>query len=44
MKKFYEELELNVVAFEQADILTTSIGGFGNVFTDEKDRWDDVEF
>ena len=45
MKKFYEELKLNVVAFEQEDILTNSLGGgFDNVFSDETGKWDTPEF
>jgi hypothetical protein len=45
MKKLYEELEINVLSFDEEDILTTSPGGgFDNVFSDEKDNWNSVEF
>lgn len=45
MKKFYEELKLFVLSFEQEDILTISPGNnFDNVFDDNDDTWDKPEF
>ena len=45
MKKAYEQVKLNVIAFEEEDILTSSFGGgFDHLFSDENDRWDSVEF
>ena len=44
MKKAYEEIKLNVIAFEE-DILTASFGGdFDNLFSDDNNQWDSVDF
>ena len=44
MKKFYEEVELHVVYFQE-DILTASFGGdFDNLFSDDNNQWDSVDF
>ena len=45
MKKAYEEIKLNVIAFEEEDILTASFGGdFDNLFSDDNNQWDSVDF